>query len=131
MHKYLNTFGFAGVAMALAATPALVSAQDQAMPDTASQPEAEMQAPAPAPIPAAPPTEEQLLQVAAWPADQQEAYKAWKPEVQNYFWSLTAERQTMFWRLNDSDRETLTKLTDTQREMAWGQIKSKLGTMQS
>lgn len=36
----------------------------------------------------------------------------------------------MFWRINDNDKETLVSLPDPQREMAWGQIKSRLGTMQ-
>lgn len=128
MHSYRNILGLAGLGAALAATPALASAQDE----TAAPPtDAGMERPAPAQASPPPPTPAQLAEVETWPADKQKAYNGWTATVQNYFWTLTPERRAMFWRLNDADRETLTKLTEAQREMAWGQIKSKLEAMQS
>jgi hypothetical protein len=140
MHKSFKHFALAGAAMALAITPALAEAQDQASPeagmptgtgvpptnaaDTATTPPTNPDSAAPdttgtptAPPAAAPPLSQ---------ADRDAAIKAWPPETQAYYQSLGEERQRMFWALSDTDKVRLSKLPDAQKEVAWTQIESQV-----
>lgn len=120
MHKSLTKFALAGAAMALAYTPALVSAQE-------ATPEASPEA---APEPAAP-ADNADARLAALTPEQQAAFKAWPAETQTYYWSLTEERQKIFWALSDSDKVTLSRMPDEQRESTWAQIEARASTPKS
>lgn len=140
MHKSFKHFALAGAAMALAITPALAVAQDQADPeagmptatgvpptdaaDTATTPPSNPDTAAPdrtGPQTAAPAAAPPLSQ-----ADRDAAIKAWPPETQAYYQSLGEERQRMFWALSDTDKVRLSKLPDAQKEGAWTQIESQV-----
>lgn len=116
MHKLLNSFGLAGIGMALALSPAMLLAQEEGVPE--SPPEAA--------TPTEAMTPEQHAAMQAWPADKQAAFKAWPAETQAYYWSLSAERQMMFWALADSDKVALSRMPEPQRESAWAQIEARV-----
>ena len=152
MHKSIKTFGLAGTAMALALTPAMVAAQDEApqantspsMPETAAMPET--------PVPTAPsmpdtnPAEapgegasanadaattalteaDRDSRMQSWPAEQRTAYNTWAPETQTYFWTLNEERQGIFWRITDGDKTALTTMAEPQREATWVELETRL-----
>ena len=123
MHKYLNKFALAGSAMALALVPAMASAQEQTLPETA--PPVETAAPT-APATEAPTADTATPdpRLAALPADKQAAVQAWPAKTQDYYFSLTEERQQLFWMLSDPDKVRLSELPEDQQTSAWAQIES-------
>ena len=155
MHKSLKIIGLAGAASALAMTPALASAQDQAMPGTTppSMPDTGTTTTTPPPTAPSDTTTETdtgmpdstamdgpTPQTEAPPApsaantltleEQKAAIAKWPAETQAYYQSLTGERQKMFWALTDSDKVRLSQLPEDQREVAWGQIEAQVQSSQ-
>lgn len=155
MHKSLKLFGLAGAASAFTLTPALASAQDGAMPDTAppSMPDTGTTAP-PADTPpptssdtttetypdttgtAAPPPQTEAPSAPAagkamTPEEKQAAIAKWPTETQTYYQSLTEDRQKMFWALSDNDKVTLSQMPEEQRESVWAQIEARVKPLQS
>jgi len=121
MHKFLKNIAASGLAVSLAAVPAIAASQSE----NAPTPDATMAAPG------QPTPEEQDAAMQAWPADKQAAFKAWPAETQAYYWSLSQERQKMFWALSDSDKVRLSQMVEPQRESTWAQIESQVAPSQS
>lgn len=116
MRKYLNGIGLAGMAMALATTPAIVGAQDETMTGAAPTSTAPM----------APQADAAGQDRAADKAQKQAAMEAWPAETRAYYESLSKDRQKMFWSLSDSDKVALSQLPEDQRESTWAQIESRM-----
>jgi hypothetical protein len=112
MHKFLNSVATGGLVVALAFAPAIATAQDEEVPETAA--------------PASAMTPEQEAAMQSWPPEQQAQFKAWPAETQAYYWSLSAERQKLFWSLSDGDKVALSTMAEPQRESTWAQIESRL-----
>ncbi len=150
MHKSLKILGLAGAASALAMTPALVSAQDEAMPGTTppSMPDTGTTTTTTPPTAPSDTTTETLPEPTEGTVDdstmpppasasktmtveeQQAAVATWPAETQTYYQSLTEERKKMFWALSDADKVRLSQLPEDQREVAWGQIESQIKSSQ-
>jgi hypothetical protein len=151
MHKSLKLIGLAGAASALALTPALASAQDEAMngttppsmPDTGTDTTTPPTTPPTAPSDtttetpvdptdtAAPPAQtdappEAMAGKVMTPEQQQAAIAKWPADTQTYYQSLSEDRQKMFWALSDNDKVTLSQMPEEQRESVWAQIESRV-----
>lgn len=150
MHKSLKILGLAGAASALAMTPALASAQDDAMTGTTppSMPDTGTTTTTTPPTAPTDTTTESLPEPAEGTAqdgtmpppasssktmtveEQQAAIATWPAETQTYYQSLTEKRKEMFWALSDADKVRLSQLPEDQRETAWGQIENQIKSSQ-
>lgn len=99
----------ASLAVGTVAVPATVSAQDEAMAESA------------------PLSDEQQAVYDGWAPDQKTAYESWPNETKSYFWSLSSKRQNLFWRLTDEDKLAMTAMTGPEREKAWAGIEAAAG----
>jgi hypothetical protein len=93
------------LALALAATPAMLSAQDSMW------------------------TAEQCAAMASWPDNQQADFKTWPMDYQMYYWTLTPTQQKGYWRLTNEQRAQIAALTPEQRTAAWASIESQMASM--
>ncbi len=129
MHKHLNKLGLAGMAAALALTPAMATAQQTTAPSTPPGTTMQQTPPTAQPMPERQKSMadgEQKSMMKSWPEEQQAAFKQWPAETQSYFWSLPPERQKMFWALTDADKVKLSTMPEQQRETVWAQIEAQV-----
>ena len=95
------------LALAFAAAPAALSAQDSM----------------------AGMTTEQHTVYMGWPASQRTDFDAWPADYRTYYWTLTPTQQRGYWRLTNEQRAQIAALTPEQRTAAWTSIEAQMAGM--
>lgn len=101
----MRTFAIRGaLALALAAVPVALVAQDTMTTMTAEQQSA----------------------YDTWPADQRVGFDSWPVDYRTYYWTLSPIQQTGYWRLTNEQRATIAGLSPDQRLAIWASIEAQM-----